>query len=69
MYSMLRDELFVLKKYLENNLYKKFISANTSSAASLVLFVKKPGKRLRFCVDYQKLNAITVKDKYLIPLI
>ncbi len=52
MYWMSRDELLVLKKYLEYNFCKEFIYASTSSTASPVLFVKKPGERLRFCVDY-----------------
>ena len=34
-----------------------------------MLFVKKPGGGIRFYVDYRKLNAITRKDKYPIPLI
>lgn len=68
-YGMSRDELLVLKKYLEDNLRKGFIRTSTSSATSLVLFVTKLGGGLRFCVNYQKLNAITVKDRYPIPLI
>lgn len=69
LYGMSRDELLVLKKYLEDNLRKGFIRASTSSAALPVLFVRKPGGGLRFCVDYRKLNAITIKDRYPIPLI
>ena len=34
-----------------------------------MLFVKKPGGGLRFCVDYRKLNGITRKDRYPLPLI
>jgi hypothetical protein len=61
--------LRVLKKYLDDNLKKGFISPSTSQAASPVLFVKKPGGGLRFCVDYRALNAITVKDRYPLPLV
>ena len=66
---MSRDELLVLKKYLEDNLHKRFIRTSTSSTASSVLFVKKTEGGLRFCVDYRKRNAITVKDKYPVPMI
>ena len=41
LYGMSRDELLVLKKYLEDNLRKGFIRASTSSAASPVLFARK----------------------------
>jgi len=37
--------------------------------AALVLFAKKPRERWRFCVNFQKLNAITKKDHYPLPLI
>ena len=32
-----------------------------------ILFGKKPGGRIEFCVDYKRLDAITKKDRYLIP--
>ena len=69
LYSMSRDELKVLKKYLTENLNKGFIRALSSPATAPVLFVRKPGGRLHFCVDYQGLNTITVKNHYLLPLI
>jgi hypothetical protein len=69
LYGMSQDELRVLKKYLDDSLKKGFISPSTSQAASPILFVKKPGGGLRFCVDYRALNAITVKDRYPLPLV
>ncbi len=66
---MSQEELKALQKFLDENLEKRFIRASTSPVASLVLFVKKPNSDLRLCVDYQKLNTITVKNWYPIPLI
>jgi hypothetical protein len=34
-----------------------------------VLFVKKLSGTLRFCIDYYKLNDLTHKDRYSLPLI
>ncbi|KAJ6436286.1 retrovirus polyprotein [Purpureocillium lavendulum] len=48
---------------------KGFIRASSSPASAPVLFVRKPGGGLRFCVDYRGLNAITKKDRYPLPLI
>ena len=69
LYSMSRDELLVLRKALNELLDKGFIRVSRSPAAAPILFVKKPGGGLRFCVDYRSLNAITKKDRYPLPLI
>ena len=58
LYSMSLLELQVLKDYLEENLSKGFIRASSSSAASPVLFAKKPDGGIRFCVDYRALNDL-----------
>jgi hypothetical protein len=63
------NKLKVLKKYLDENLSKGFIRASSSPVASPVIFVKKPGGGLRFCVNYQGLNALTIKNQYPIPLL
>ena len=52
LYSMSTNELKVLKEYIEKMVNKGFIRASSSSAASPVLFARKPGGGLRFCVDY-----------------
>lgn len=59
---MSEDELVVLRKFLQENLDKGFIRASISPVASLVLFTKKPGGGLRFYINYQALNAITIKN-------
>jgi predicted aspartyl protease len=69
LYNMSHDELLVLRKELTNLLDKDFIRQSKSSAAAPVLFAKKPGGGLRFCVDYRGINAITRKDRYPLPLI
>jgi hypothetical protein len=66
---MSRDELLVLRKELRNLLNKGYIQESKSLAVVPVLFAKKPGGGLRFCVDYRGLNAITQKDRYPLPLI
>ena len=69
LYNMSRDELLVLRKELTSLLDKDFIQASKSPAGAPVLFAKKPGGGLRFCIDYRGLNAITKKDRYPLPLI
>ena len=66
---MSRDELLVLRKTLTDYLEKGFIRVSSSPAGAPVLFAKKPGGGLRFCVDYRALNSITRKDRYPLPLI
>ena len=69
LYKMSPQELDAVKRYLDSHLAKGFIQASSAPYSSPVLFVKKPGGGIRFCVDYRRLNAITKKDQYPIPLI
>jgi hypothetical protein len=66
---MSKEELLVLRKSLDELLEKGYIKASISEAAAPVLFVKKPGGRLRFYYDYRALNAIIKHDRYPLPLI
>ena len=69
LYSMSKEALLVLRKTLTEYLDKGFIRASSSPAGAPVIFVKKPGGGLRFCVDYRGLNEITRRDCYPLPLI
>jgi hypothetical protein len=63
------EELEAAKKYLEENLNKGFIVPSASPFASPILMARMPSGKLRFCVDYRKLNMISKKDRYPLPLI
>ena len=65
---MIRDELLVLRKTLNELLDKGFIRTSNSLIKAPVLFIKKKGG-LWFYIDYRGLNNITRKDQYLLPLI
>jgi transposase InsO family protein len=68
-YRLSVSELEALKEYLDENLRKGFIQPSTSPAGYPILFVPKKDGKLRLCVDYRGLNAITVKNRYALPLI
>lgn len=69
LYAMSDLELRALREHLDSKLRKGYIQPSTSSCASPVLFVRKPGRGLRFCVDYRSLNNITKKNRTPLPLI
>jgi hypothetical protein len=62
-------ELAELKNQLQELLDKGYIRPSSSPWGCPVLFVKKKDGSLRLCVDYQPLNAITIKNKYPRPRI
>ena len=62
-------QLEFVKKFLEEHLKKGFIKASSAPCSSPILLAKKLGGGIRFCVDYQKLNKLTKKDAYPLPLI
>ena len=67
-YQISEADLRTLREYIDENLKKGFIRPSSSPAGSPVLFVPKKDGKKRLCVDYRKLNAITTKDRYTLPL-
>jgi hypothetical protein len=62
-------ELAELKIQLQEFLDKGYILPSSSPWGCPALFVKKKDGSLRLCVDYQPLNAVTIKNKYPLPRI
>jgi hypothetical protein len=62
-------ELAELKNQLQEFLDKGYIRPSSSPWGSPALFVKKKDGSLQMYVDYRPLNAVTTKNKYLLPRI
>ena len=54
-----------ITKLIENGL----IEPSNSPWSSPVVLVLKKNKKWRMCVDYRKLNNVTIKDSYALPII
>ena len=62
-------ELKALDEYLTKALTKDWIWESKSFAGAPVLFTLRKSGELQFCVDYRALNAMTIKNRYPLPLI
>ncbi|SJL13786.1 uncharacterized protein ARMOST_17234 [Armillaria ostoyae] len=68
-YPLNRDEQEQLDKFLDENLESGHITESKSPFASPFFFVKKKDGSLRPVQDYRKLNEMTIKNQYPLPLI
>ncbi|MBW0579968.1 hypothetical protein O181_119683 [Austropuccinia psidii MF-1] len=66
-YSLSNQESDTLRAYISENLEKGFILPSSSSTGAPVCFVNKKDGGLCLCADYNKLNAVTRKNKYPVP--
>jgi hypothetical protein len=64
---MSKIELQELKAYIDKNIKKGFIRLSELPARYLVMFVPKKNRKLQLCVNFQKLNNITIKNQYPLP--
>lgn len=68
-YSMTLDEQKALDQFLEDNLKTGRIRPSKSPWGAPFFFVKKKDGKLRPVQDYRKLNDLTKKNRYPLPLI
>ncbi len=68
-YRMFSVKLLKVKKYLNENLSKRFITSSQVLYFFFVLFALKANEDLRFCVNYRKLNVIFKRNRYSLSLI
>jgi hypothetical protein len=61
-----KDEI---ERQIRAMLQQGLIKPSQSPFASPVLLVRKKDGTWRFCVDYHHLNAVTVKDRYPMPVV
>jgi hypothetical protein len=69
LYPMTQNEMVELKTQLQELLDKGYIQPSCSPWGCPAIFVSKKDKTQRLCVNYQPLNAVTVKNKYPLPRI
>ena len=61
-YLMSKDELLVIKKYINKYFNKGFIYPSIFLAATPIFLIKKLGGGIQFCINYRGLNTITIKN-------
>ncbi len=66
---MFSIKLLKVKKYLNENLSKKFITLSQIFYFFSVLFILKANEDLWFCMNYWKLNVIFKRNRYSLSLI
>ena len=58
-----------VEKEITNMLERDIIEASCSSWASTIVLTKEADGSTRFCLDYRKLSAVTIKASYPLPRI
>ena len=69
LYLMSLTELNVLKVYLDNTMKAGIVHKSISPVTSPIMFVLKLDSSLQLVINYRRLNNITIKNCYPLPLI
>lgn len=56
-----------IAKQMEKTLKQDVIETAQSKWASLLVLASEAGETWSFCIDFRKLNSITVRDTYSMP--
>lgn len=59
----------VIRRIIDETLKSGITWSSSSQFSSLVVLVRKKDHTWRMCIDYRRLNDITIKDKFPIPLV
>nr|GEW14387.1 putative reverse transcriptase domain-containing protein [Tanacetum cinerariifolium] len=68
-YHMALIELKELKEQLQELLNLGFIRLSVTPWGAHVLFLKKKDGSMRLCINYRKLNCVTIRNRYSLPRI
>ena len=68
-YRMAPIQLKELKSQLQELLDKGFVQPSVSPWGTSILFDKKKDGTLWMCIDYRKINKVTMNNKYPLPRI
>lgn len=69
LYSLTQPEREAMVKYIMDSLAASIIRPSSSPVGAGFFFMEKKDKSLRPCIDFRRLNSITVKNKYPLPLL
>ena len=68
-YDLSRDQIKIIKKYVDDIFDKNFIKLRFFEYATLILIIKKFENDLKMCIDYRIFNILIIKIKNAFSLI
>lgn len=68
-YHYYYEQKNTIERMVRGMLEAQIVTTSTSHFASSIILIKKKDSTWRFYVDYRRLNDITVKNKYPIPVV